>query len=50
LSGKKDEFIYSKLVNCKNESDEYIRNKKLTLLHDEKERGPQKEKAYKNWR
>jgi hypothetical protein len=29
LSGKKDEFIYNKLINCKNESEEYIKNKRL---------------------
>jgi hypothetical protein len=50
LTGKKDEFIYSKLINCKNDSEEYIRNKRLGLLHDDKERGPKKERAYKNWR
>lgn len=50
MTGKKDEFIYNKLINCKNESEEYIRNKRLELLHDDKERGPKKERPYKNWR
>jgi hypothetical protein len=50
LTGKKDEFIYNKLINCKNESEEYIKSKRLASLHDDKERGPKKERPYKNWR
>ena len=43
-------MIYSKLADCKRQSEELIRNKKLTMLHDDKERGPKGEKPYKNWR
>lgn len=50
LSGKKDENIYQKLADCKKQSEELIRNKRLTMLHDDKERGPKVEKPYKNWR
>ena len=50
LTGKKDQFIYQKLADCKRQSEEAIRNKKLTMLHDDKERVNKKEKPYTNWR
>lgn len=37
-------------MDCKKQSEEYLKNKKLTLLHDDKERGPVKQAPYKNWR
>ena len=40
LSGKKDQFIYQKLINCKKESEEYLKNKRLLMLHDHQDRGP----------
>lgn len=27
-----------------------MKEKRMMMLHDDKERGPQKEKPYKNWR
>jgi hypothetical protein len=50
LSGKKDQFIYQKLAECKKQNEEAIKNKRLVMLQDDKERGPVKEKPYKNWR
>ena len=43
-------MIYNKLIDCKRQSEELIKNKRLVMLHDDKERGSKVEKSYKNWR
>ena len=50
LSGNKDKDTYQKLINVKKTQEEHIKQKREQMLHDENERGPKKEKPYKNWR
>ena len=50
LSGNKDESTYNKLVNVKKMHETQQKLKKEEMLHDDRERGPKKEKPYKNWR
>jgi hypothetical protein len=50
LTGKKDEDIYRKLGECKRQSEELIKNKRLTMLQDEKERSILLPTTYKDWR
>ena len=50
LSGNKDKDTYQRLVNVKKSHEDYLKQRRIELLHDEKERGPVKEKPYKSWK
>ena len=50
LSGNTDKDTYQKLINVKKSQDDHLKQKREQMLHDDKERGPKKEKPYKDWR
>jgi hypothetical protein len=50
ISGNKDNDIHQRLINVKKSHEESIRQKKIELLHDNRERDTVADKLYKNWR
>lgn len=50
LSGNKDQSTYNRLISVKKMNEEHLKAKKQTMLHDDRQRGPKKEKPYKSWK
>ena len=50
MSGNKDKETYQRLINVKKSQEDHIKQKRMEILQDDKERGPKKEKPYQNWR